>query len=241
MRFVHPCLALLICTLAFVACSKNNDNPSPGKEEPLRLWAGQDTVIALTGGSGQYTATSDSEQVARVTVQNNSLHITTSYPGPATIHITGPDNRTTDLKLIARSVTGNWHRTKGGTESTDGWTTVEVQCSDPALAITLQEQLDEAAIAQESVRALAFRDNPGFFFQEIKANGNKREGTFSFHDLTLTLTEGSTTEVYRLIPLSQSRFALEQDLTAQYQALHPGKGITKVTRTRYYTVTLMPG
>ena len=240
MRFIHPCLVFLVCTLTFVACSKNKDNPKPAAQ-PVRLWAGQDTVITLTGGTGQYTATSDSEQVAKVTVQNNSLHITTSYPGAVTIHIAGPDNRTSDLQLIVRSVTGNWNRTKGGTRDTDGWTTVEVQCSDPALAATLQEQLDETGITLESVRGLAFLDNPSFVFQEIKANGTKREGTFSFHDLTLTLTEGSTIEIYRLIPLATSRFALEQDLTAQYQALHPGKGITRVTRTRYYTVMQMPG
>ncbi|NII26492.1 hypothetical protein HB364_15490 [Pseudoflavitalea sp. X16] len=236
MRFTHPCLVFLVCTLTFVACSKNKDNPKPEKQ-PLRLWAGQDTVIALTG-TGQYTAMSDSTQVAQVTVQNDSLHITTSYPGPATIHITGPDNRTTDLKLVANSVIGTWNSVKGGT---GGWTSIEVQCSDPALAASLQEQLSEKEMKPESIRALAFRDYADLAFQEIRTDNIRRQGTFSFHDLTLTLTEGSTVEVYRLIPFTLSRFALEQDLTAQFQAIHPGKGITKVTRTRYYTVAEIPG
>lgn len=237
MRFVYPYLAFLVCTLAFTACSKNNDKPKPD-EEPLRLWAGQDTVIVLTGGAGQYTATSDSTQVAQVTVQNDSLRITTSYPGPATIHITGPDNRTTDLKLIARSVVGTWFRVE---VRTGKWDSVEVECNDPGLAATLQEQLSEKEMKPESIRALAFRDYADLAFQEIKTDNSRRQGIFSFHDLTLTLTEGSTVEVYRLIPFTLSRFALEQDLTTQYQALHPGKGITRVTRTRYYTVVQMPG
>jgi hypothetical protein len=240
MRFTHPCLVFLVCTLTFVACSKNKDNPKPEKQ-PVRLWAGQDTVIALTSQDGQYTATSGNEQVARVTVQDKNLHITTSYPGTTTIQITGPDNRITDFQLVTNSVTGTWKRIKGGTDSTDGWTTVEVACSDPALAATLQEELDEKDIKPESVRGLAFQDYADTVFREIKADNSRREGTFTFHDLTLTLTEGSTVEVYRLIPFTLSRFALEQDLTAQYQALHPGKGITRVTRTRYYTVVHMPG
>lgn len=240
MRFAHPCLVFLVCTLTFLACSKNKDNPKPDKQ-PARLWAGQDTVITLTGQDGQYTATSGNEQVARVTVQDKSLHITTSYPGATTIQITGPDNRITDLQIVARSVTGNWHRVKGGTEATGGWTTIEVQCTDPALAATLQEQLSEKSITPESIRDLAFRDDAGGVFQEIKTDGSRRQGSFTFHHLTLTLTEGNTTEVYRLIPLAPSRFALEQDLTEHYQALHPGKGIIRVTRTRYYTVVQMPG
>lgn len=245
MRLTHSLLVLGISTLVLLSCSKSKDNGAPlFDSDKVRVWAGQDTVITINTSPGSnspttvYTAASTNEQVASVVVQGNTLLIHTSLPGSATIQVKGPGNNSSTITVYTNSVVGVWRR---GATAVGGNADVDILCSDPGTETLLLEQLLEKDTLPQSVAGYEFGNKPAFLFRLLKADKTMTEGTYTFRDLTLTLTEGNNTEVYRLLPLGLKKFGLQQDLTTRYQSLYPGKGITRVIQTRYFYDALPPG
>lgn len=238
MRFFQPLIACIACTLVLLSCKKDKEEPVTPGTNKITVWAGQDTVITMAGASGQYTVTSGDDEIARAVIQDNRIHITTDMPGSTTIRVTDQANHTDTIQLEAISVTGTWRRrVENGMILRNS---VLVECGDPVLAETLQEELNEKVITTQMTYNLVFVADPPLF-EERKFGGGRSEGTFSFRNLTLTLTRNNTPEVYRLHPVGLRLFGLEQDLTAHYQTLHPTKAITRVAIIRYFNYVPLPG
>jgi hypothetical protein len=241
MRFIQPFIACVVCAFLVLSCKKDKDKeevftPNPDTNK-ITLWAGQDTVITLANAAGQYTVTSGNDEIARAVIQDNRIHITTDMPGATTIRVTDQANHTDTIQLEAISLDGLWRRrVQNGILPTS----VLVECSDPVFTETLQDELKEEVVEAGMIYGLDFVSTfPPVFWEE--RFGGRNRGTFSFRNLTLTLTLNNTPEVYRLHPVGLRMFGLEQDLTSQYQTLHPTKGITRVSIIRYYHYTMKPG
>jgi hypothetical protein len=235
MRLFQPFMAFIACTLVLLSCKKDKEKAAPPGANKITLWAGQDTVITMAGTSGQYTATSGNDEIARTEIQDHRLHITTDMPGSTTIRVTDQANQTTTIQLEAISVTGKWNRR---IENMVPRTSIFVECGDPALAGALQDELKEEVITPQMTRWFIFVADPAEF-EERKFGGDMSQGTFSFRNLRLTLTRNDTSEVYPIHPVGLRMIGLEQDLTAQYQTLHPTKGITRVAIIRYFNYAPM--
>jgi hypothetical protein len=248
MRLTHSLLVFGICTLFLLSCSKNKEEEtfhlSTGKVE---LWAGLDTVLVIntpsstTNLSPAYTAVSANEQVASVVVQGNNLLIHTSQPGFTTIEVKGPDKKSRTISVNARSVIGIWRRVITPTEGIVMANDVDIQCSDPATATMLREQLLEKTIQSETIVEYVFWREANLIYQTRQIDKKTKEGTFSYSNFTLTLTENNTTEVFQVLPLNLRKIGLRQDLTERFRALYPDKGITRVVQTRYFNEAVQPG
>ncbi|CAL1519407.1 hypothetical protein [Chitinophaga sp. MM2321] len=205
----------------------------------VELWAGQDTVISISGAPKQYTVSSENEEIARVVIQDNRILITTDLPGSTIIHITDGANNTSTIKLRALSVIGTWRRAEGD-ESLKA--RIFVETGDPVFADELQRQLFEATIKQPGTNYMIhFSTDPVMTFTERQQNTVLREGEFLFRNLTLTLTHNAIEDVYKIKPLDYGVIGLEQDLTAHYKALHPDKDIKKVVIVTHVRKATFPG
>lgn len=231
MRFFLPLLTCIFCSLVLLSCKKDKEEATPRPDaNKITLWAGQDTVITLAGASAQYTVVSGNTNIARVALQDNRLHITTDIPGTTTIRITDQANHTDSFRLEAISVAGVWRRrVVNGTLQNN----VTVDCADALLTQTLKDELKEEVIKADMLYGLTFADYSAAY-EEARFGGARSQGTYSYHNLKLTLTRNNTTEEFTIRPDGPRKMGLEQDLTVQYKTLYPTKGITRVTIIRYF-------
>jgi hypothetical protein len=237
MKAIQLSFAIAAITLLLTACSKNNDDqkinpPPPG---PVLLWPGEDSLYTPEGNVQPSQVTSDNEAVVKAAIQGSRIKLSAGIIGTTNIRITDAANHTLPKEVRTMNLAYQW---KSVAENEPYKTSVIVEATDGSFAETLHTELvNEAKIPFQLQFVSPYTDNVNeSLFRLIGPNTNGMiEGSFSFVNLTLTLTtNGGKVTIYKVIPYANRRIlALREDLTAYYQSLYPGKGITSVIITKH--------
>ncbi|WP_343704106.1 hypothetical protein [Chitinophaga sp.] len=223
----------LIC----LSCKKDKTSGPPlhFSSNEVNLLSGEDTAVTIEGIAPPYTATAGNAQIVQVKVENDQLLLTSDLAGKTDITVKDGAGNAAIVKVNVTTMDGDWGRVKAADES-NGKVTVEA--GDAAFAASLQQELLE--VSATSVIGYQFRASEKAF-REVYGDRKFKEGTFTYNKLALTLTLDGKDEVCRIIPANFRFVALERDLTARYQALHPDKNIQKVVVTIYLRFKPMYG
>lgn len=240
MKFARLFILMMAIGYCISSCKKDKEPVTINLgSKGVKLWAGQDTSISVSGASGQYTVSSDNENIARAVVEDGEIHITTDLPGKTVIHVDDGAGHKADINVNAATFWGLWKRVEGHTVLKPS---VQVESGDPVFSEELSGQILETS--REEARTgygIAFQNRAENDFVEILRSEIIREGTFTFRHSILTLVHNNVEEVYKVTLVSLETIIVEQDLTERYKALHPDKGITKVIVTRPMRAQMLPG
>lgn len=240
MKFTRLFILMISIGYCISSCKKDKEPVKINLDSnDVRLWAGQDTSIAVSGASGQYTVSSENEDIARAVVEDGEIHITTDLPGKTVIHVDDGAGHKADIKLNAITFSGGWGRVEGHTIFK---ASVLIESGDPVFAEELRTQILETSREESRTGyGLGFQTREKNDFIEMLRGEIIRQGTFTFRHFLLTLVHNNVEEVYKVEPINLQMVMVEQDLTAHYKALHPGKGITKVVVIRPMRLATFPG
>lgn len=228
----YPLFALLsVSTFLFSACSKDKDKKKDNKIDlslqRIIVLAGLDATITINGTASAYKVSSDNEQVAKATVQNNKvILITTNAIGKTLIHVTDEANRSNVIEVESSGMTGVWRQI-----GLNGQAVIEtdIQSDDAAFNETLKQALqDTATNLGKSTFTISFSGDTTATFQEGKGTTVIRKGTYTFGNLQLVLKVNGAEEVYLLKNFGSGAVIMNRDYTDYFKNLYPGKGIKKV-------------
>lgn len=226
---------LSVAFLLFFSCKKSNElDPINPINKEIKIWSGQDTLLVITGNSTIYSAVSENEDIVQVTMEGKELKIISGIPGVTKIRISDENNTTVEIAIHVLSFSGNWRNIENNASYKGK---AIVQTGDPVLTSELTDSLTQEA----NLRYGVIFGGIDRSFVEVVSNKLRREGTYSFKNLTLTFIANGTSDLYTIIPFSETVVAVYQDLTAHYQSLYPEKNVTKVVMIRYLRLVPLYG
>lgn len=227
--------------LLVTACGKTDaelPEKEPGKET-VSLWARTGGRLALPAYAGKgYVLVSSDTAIAEAVWKGNGALITTHAPGNTTITV---HNRNMGEPLLQIAVFSRSVETAYGWRNIENeqWkTAVEVKAGTAVVARALQKQLLDSIKAGTAGSGFIFRKNEA---AEYVQNRQLYKVGYTFHNWLLTLSHEGWQEQIALDPVQYNVIGLTQDLTDRYKARYPGKKISKVKITRYFTEVLPPG
>jgi hypothetical protein len=229
-------VALLVCAgVLFFGCSDDPEAEGIGlSSDNITLWVETDTVVTIAGPVKAYTVTSSNEDVARVSISDNSIRITTDHPGQALIQV-ADEGRVAEIRVRASSFDGVWRRMPGQSHMDPE---IVVEAGNAAFADELKDQLRlEVEEQLNNMYWIMFSEGDGSY-QERERAKPVREGLFTYRNNVLTLDEE---EVYAVTIKSLKLIALTRDLTEVYRQQYPDMDVKRVTVMKYFHFYTLPG
>lgn len=172
--------------------------------------------------------TSDKDEIAVGKVVTDKIQINTSEVGNTILHVVGKDGNTADINVSTISFRGSWR--------------IVESSSIPLIALVEADDTDFASVLSNEVLLDIRKNKENTYSFLVNTNEltiklpNKEDvvGIFSFRNLILTMNYNDIEEAYTVSPMSPNFVRVMKDMTKEYQALYPTKGISKVQIVEYW-------
>jgi len=235
MKPVNLLLSATAFTLFSTSCS-HQQTEAPARPDPLvELWSGEDSLYTPENNLQAASVTVEDGAVMSAVVQNGKLLLKAAVGGNTIVHITGTDNRKAVIRTRSLTPFYIWRNLVNHATYKPQ---VTVKTTDVALKAAITSELSEK-VAKPFY--LQFNDKDSARYRNESGAQPVMAGV-KFENLRFTLTLNGTTTHYT-VHTHKDRYilGLENDLTAHYQALYPGKGIESVLTVEYVQQQLPPG
>ncbi|MDJ1479972.1 hypothetical protein QNI16_05700 [Cytophagaceae bacterium YF14B1] len=223
--------------LFFTACTKKETipEPEPPKETAIELWLGEDSLYTPENNLVVTQATVAHPDAVSAVVENGKVRLKALQEVGAT-YVTLTDATNQSIQIVVWTLTP--YQLKNLVNHATYKPSVKVQAADAATSATITAEL-EAKIAKPF--RMQFRSSGMAIYWE-EGVANPLQASYQFGDLQLEFTVNEVKHLYKVhTHTDRTILALEQDLTAYYQALYPDKGIESVVTTEYVQHLLPPG
>lgn len=235
------CLPVFIFLILLVtACSKNDTRlPEVTERDTVSLWAETEKQLIVPAYAGRDTTLiSFDSSIATATMRGDRVLVTAHAPGNTTITLRGaePGRPVLQIAVFSRSVETayGWRRVEN-----DQWkTTVVVKSARTREGRALAQLLLDSLKNEATGNGFIFRSNE---VAEYARDRQLYKVGYTFKNWILTLNHECWQEQIPLTPVQYNIIGLTQDLTNRYQHRYPGKHISQVTVTRYFSEVLPPG